>query len=222
MNIKAIQTKYKGYNFRSQLLPSTGVKAMSVRADRAGRQYGRLRVVECLGMAGAGYRWWGCLCDCGTKVAVRSRELDRGHTKSCGCLQREIASQSAGANKLPEGYAARNELLASYIKSAQSRGYEWGLTLDSFVKVVTGACTYCGVARDRERRPNKDVNGGFWYTGIDRSNNAIGYIKGNVVPCCWDCNRAKGAMTLSAFSAWMDRIAARSARFEFGQSGATA
>ena len=30
--------------------------------------------------------------------------------------------------------------------------------------------------------------------GIDRINNAIGYINNNVVPCCWKCNRFKGNM----------------------------
>lgn len=33
-----------------------------------------------------------CLCDCGALVAVRKHSLERGGTRSCGCLAREMAS----------------------------------------------------------------------------------------------------------------------------------
>lgn len=35
---------------------------------------------------------WECLCDCGNRTIVRSDHLRRGITKSCGCLQPEVAS----------------------------------------------------------------------------------------------------------------------------------
>lgn len=37
---------------------------------------------------------WRCLCKCGNMVIVDSRNLYSGHTKSCGCYQRERASQN--------------------------------------------------------------------------------------------------------------------------------
>lgn len=37
------------------------------------------------------YRWK-CLCDCGNEVVVTSSNLRSGHTRSCGCLEKEIAS----------------------------------------------------------------------------------------------------------------------------------
>jgi len=33
--------------------------------------------------------YWKCLCECGHTVEVRSDQLNRGVTKSCGCLQKE-------------------------------------------------------------------------------------------------------------------------------------
>lgn len=35
---------------------------------------------------------WKCKCKCGNEVIVDTRNLNSGHTKSCGCLQKEKAS----------------------------------------------------------------------------------------------------------------------------------
>jgi len=209
----------KGYRFRSKELPTQG-KAMSARANRAGRVVGRLTVVEDLGVASHGHRWWGCVCECGTRFAARSREIDRGHTQSCGCLQAEVRGAKGGHNKLAEGVASRNELLASYKKSARDRGLEWGLSDAEFVALIANPCCYCMSPAAKVRKPNSGVNGGFTYSGIDRVDSKLGYVTSNVVACCWDCNRAKGALGVAEFLAWVDRIAAaRGARFEHGECG---
>ena len=38
---------------------------------------------------------WHCKCKCGAELDVDTRNLNSGHTKSCGCLQREKASNNA-------------------------------------------------------------------------------------------------------------------------------
>lgn len=217
--LQAIQTPYKGYRFKSETLPAQPEKAMSQRADLTGSRFGRLQIVECLGLAGAGYRWWGCLCDCGVRVAVRSRELKRGHTQSCGCLNREMASARGGLNALAYGKASANELLGSYKKSARDRHFEWHLSDTQFFKLVTSDCSYCGVKPNKFRKPNKGVNGGFWYTGVDRLNSRQGYEVDNCTACCWDCNRAKGILSVESFREWISRLT----KFQMahGQSGAT-
>lgn len=213
--IKAIETVYNGYRFRSSKPPSLPGKKVSARADYTSRRFGRCVARECLGVTEDGYRWWGCICDCGTQFAARSRELKRGHTRSCGCLQRESAARQGGLNKLPLGHASRNELLASYKKSASERGIEWSISNKKFFMLVSSTCTYCGTPPDKERKPNKGVNGGFMYSGIDRIENSIGYVEGNVTSCCWNCNRAKGTLSVAEFTSWLDRIATvRQARFE--------
>lgn len=35
---------------------------------------------------------WHCLCKCGNEIDVDTRNLNSGHTKSCGCLQKKKAS----------------------------------------------------------------------------------------------------------------------------------
>ena len=37
---------------------------------------------------------WHCLCDCGKEIDVDTRNLNSGHTQSCGCLQKEKASSN--------------------------------------------------------------------------------------------------------------------------------
>ena len=36
---------------------------------------------------------WDCKCDCGNECIVESGPLGSGHTKSCGCLQKELTSK---------------------------------------------------------------------------------------------------------------------------------
>ena len=36
---------------------------------------------------------WHCECKCGNEVDVDTRNLNSGHTKSCGCFQKEMASK---------------------------------------------------------------------------------------------------------------------------------
>ena len=216
---------YNGYRFRGKTIPSSPGKKMSSRINYTGKRFGRLLVVECLGVdKGSGFRWWGCVCDCGQKLASRSRELLRGHTQSCGCLNRDKSIQRGAQNKLPAGHAMRNELLASYRKSARVRGIEWKLSDETFFELITKSCDYCGSPPGRLRKGRPGVNGGYIYSGLDRINNAIGYLPENTAPCCWLCNRAKAEMPLDQFLDWIKRVyteqftAARSARFEHGET----
>lgn len=60
-----------------------------------GQKFGRLLVLEEAqkpeGVKGR-ETYWKCLCDCGNIKIVRGVNLRNGHTKSCGCLQKEKTS----------------------------------------------------------------------------------------------------------------------------------
>lgn len=58
--------------------------------DLAGQRFGRLLV---LSRSAAKNGYWNCLCDCGKTKAIEGSHLGNGHTRSCGCLHREKASQ---------------------------------------------------------------------------------------------------------------------------------
>lgn len=53
--------------------------------------FGRLRVKGYVRSDSQGRSYWKCDCTCGSRVLVRSDNLTSGNTKSCGCLQREVA-----------------------------------------------------------------------------------------------------------------------------------
>ncbi len=59
-----------------------------------GQNFGRLEVIKLVGKDKHRNYKWLCLCNCDDKneIIVRGYDLKNGHTKSCGCLQKENAS----------------------------------------------------------------------------------------------------------------------------------
>ena len=68
---------------------------------------------------------------------------------------------------------------SQYRHGAKRRGYSWELTLEQFVSMYNGNCTYCG----------DKIEG----IGIDRVDNTQGYTEENSVYCCEKCNKFKMA-----------------------------
>jgi hypothetical protein len=80
---------------------------MGTKIDLTGHKFGRLTVIdEAPRKPHLPYKtFWNCECQCGVKRCVGGKELRRGNTKSCGCLQREITSKlrfKNGARGTPE------------------------------------------------------------------------------------------------------------------------
>lgn len=64
--------------------------------------------------------------------------------------------------------------------SALHRNLTWELTVEELSYLRSLPCQYCA-------GPLPPTG-----SGLDRKDNAAGYTKGNVVPCCTDCNRTRG------------------------------
>lgn len=62
---------------------------MSKIIDLTKRTFGRLKVVERSDRKNKTY--WKCICVCGKHTTVTGQDLRTGHTKSCGCLNKDIA-----------------------------------------------------------------------------------------------------------------------------------
>ena len=67
---------------------------MSRLVNLIGQVFGRLTVVSRNGSCG-GHACWLCRCFCGNEKTVIAGHLKSGHTTSCGCVRREVASQRA-------------------------------------------------------------------------------------------------------------------------------
>ena len=64
--------------------------------DLTGKKFGRLMVLKRVFPPNTKNKaYWLCQCDCGNTIVCASRNLREGSTKSCGCLQREIAKERA-------------------------------------------------------------------------------------------------------------------------------
>ena len=59
------------------------------KTDLIGIKFNRLTVISENGRDKHGRVYWECLCECGNEIKVISSELKNGHTKSCGCLNKE-------------------------------------------------------------------------------------------------------------------------------------
>ena len=66
---------------------------MPNKIDMTGRLIGRLLVIEECGRDSRGEALWRCRCECGNEVIVLGSNLRSEHTTSCGCYQRERASE---------------------------------------------------------------------------------------------------------------------------------
>ena len=65
---------------------------MSGLNNLVGQKFGKLTVLDQGGRSKDRHVLWNCVCDCGNMLKVASSDLVSGHSKSCGCLQKEITS----------------------------------------------------------------------------------------------------------------------------------
>jgi hypothetical protein len=58
--------------------------------DLSGQRFGRLIAIKSVTGDHNTSRKWICRCDCGNEVTVKTACLRRSHTKSCGCLHKDV------------------------------------------------------------------------------------------------------------------------------------
>lgn len=65
-----------------------------------GKKFGRLTVIAFAERRG-GRLYWECECECGARKVIDGASLRSGNTKSCGCLQKESATQNIKGRRKP-------------------------------------------------------------------------------------------------------------------------
>lgn len=98
---------------------------MPALKDLTGQTFGRLTVVKRAPNKNNKV-YWECKCDCGNIAIVRSDQLIRGITNSCGCLHKENAA-NIGHNNFKDLTNQRfGKLVAKYpVKSLTAKKYSW-------------------------------------------------------------------------------------------------
>jgi hypothetical protein len=161
-----------------------------------GQRFGKLLVVELV--PGPGREWYFCTCDCGEKVKKPGAGLRAGNMTTCW------RKQHASERRLGYGDSARNFTLKQYRRNAAKRGLVFAITDEEAIALFAQDCHYCGAKPSNIARLKLGY-GEFVYSGIDRKDNTIGYIAGNVVPCCLTCNERKRTASYEEFVAWIKR-----------------
>ena len=87
-----------------------------------------------------------------------------------------------------------------YYLRAKERGLEWDIDPSQFMGIVLAPCLYCGNKASNHSK-------GFASNGIDRIDNSLGYVRGNVAPCCKTCNAMKSALSTEEFTSHIKKVA---------------
>lgn len=162
-----------------------------------GQQFGKMTVVS----VGGEFNGDVVLdCWCGNRVNLPAGCLLSGHNKSCGCMD-AIRRGLVDPVRKAAIYLRRNVK-----KSAYYRGHEFKLSVEDVMGLMKD-CQYCGRApKVRKLRIGKRFLDVVAH-GIDRVDSDKGYVPGNVVACCTECNLAKNDMTLDEFKSWLHDLA---------------
>lgn len=174
--------------------------------DKMGLRFGKLTVVGFSGTksaAGQTRARWLCRCDCGSLIEIASGNLrtDGRGTRACGCVK--AASFDKFVIRLWRSYKRECEdprklRLRPY---RLNRGFH--LTVEDVKALISRPCHYCGESMQNSSRLKKTI---FRWNGIDRKDNNLGYTLSNCVPCCRQCNIAKGTQSVEQFLAWINRV----------------
>jgi hypothetical protein len=158
-------------------------------------------------------RFW-CRCVCDREFLVALNGLRSGQSTQCKpcAAKNRVRRPSKRWTKLTQRDAGLRQARFTYERTARDRGLAIDLSADDFEALLAGNCAYCGTAPANHwaiiktaGRPYPGEQ--FVYSGIDRVDNAVGYVAGNCVSCCADCNRAKRKMGLAQFVAYIMRVA---------------
>lgn len=141
------------------------------------RKFGKLTAIQPQDKSKDRQIRWLCRCDCGQETIVRSSSLRSGHTKSCGCLQKEISIQyntrhgHTKRGKQSKSYKAWYHIIQRCTNPNDNNYNNYG---DRGIKVYKKWLKFENFLEDMGEAP-KGLQ-------IDRINNNKGYYKEN---CRW-------------------------------------
>ena len=146
------------------------------------------------------------VCDCGNVVYRTLKKLKESY--SCGCVR--PGAQKERKTLLERGRAASKALFNNRKNQAKYRNLQWSIDFESFLQYTSSNCHYCGTQPSCSTHFGnsglKRYNGAYIYNGLDRIDSSLGYIEGNIVPCCASCNRMKMDLKYDTFIALVLKI----------------
>ena len=175
------------------------------KMDLTGLTFNRLTVLGPAQSSSANASRFICRCACGKITITSGSRIKRGQTKSCGCARGIQALRASNGRIVDPGAAIANRAVGMYRWNAKARSLPFDLAMDEALALMSGHCRYCGRPPQRLFK-RKGTPGELLCNGIDRLDNTLGYTKENCVPCCRECNMAKGTKTLDEFREFISRV----------------
>ena len=112
------------------------------------------------------------------------------------CRKRWIASHG-GRQNIPSlvNVDRRPSKRYSSLKStAKLRGLVVEITKEEHGVLISQPCHWCGGTLSHTG------------SGVDRRDNSLGYVRGNCLPCCTQCNNAKNDYPVDVFLTWIKQV----------------
>lgn len=162
-----------GARVTSGHVSSCGCLAVNRPADIQGAVFGRLRAMYPTGTGNTRAFMWVCECACGAVVEINGTKLRNGHTRSCGCLAKDTASELNRSHGM-SGTTTYSAWLAMWARCTNSNGVGWHNYGGRGIKVCARWRKFENFLKDMGERPESLT--------LERVNNDKGYSPGN---CTW-------------------------------------
>lgn len=152
---------------------------------------------------------WECLCDCGAMTIVSAKHLLNGHTKSCGCFQRDQAGMAAILSKA--GIRASNwkgvddmsgSLWGAICKGAEIRGLTITVTHQECADLFREQGGKCALTGCAIWFPPIGGEGREGTASLDRIDSTKGYVQGNLQWIHKDLQKMKWDLDQMKFIEW--------------------
>lgn len=139
--------------------------------------------------------------NCGEKLTLRWDSIV-ADTKNAKC------AKCKGNNIIPSTNSVTNVAYNRCKQNAISRGFNFSLSKEEFIKLSQKNCSYCG-AKPIEVQSLKRYNRTgvpIYMNGIDRIDSTKGYSIENCTACCETCNRMKLNYDINFFYTHVEKI----------------
>lgn len=141
-----------------------------------GAVFGQLTIESYIGRSPRSIKVYKALCSCGAPVIVLHSDLNRGDTKSCGCLKRGILSERNRAATNPNKQTGSPE----YESWAAARYRCLSPSSKDYPKYGGAGVTFCLAWADSFPSFFDHIGPRPKGTSLDRIDNELGYEPGNV------------------------------------------
>lgn len=155
--------------------------------DLTGKTFGSLTILYRLPNTKNNRVQWQCKCKCGREKSVTSGDIKSGDSKSCGKCHWHCFIQDSYWTEIT--------------RNAKQRGKEFSITKDYMTSLWNkqeGKCAISGLPLNMPVDARKQ-RGPECTASIDRIDNTIGYVEGNVQWVYKDVNRMRREYTIERY-----------------------